>query len=131
MQFSTFIDRVRRRAGLKSDKEAAYIAEATLETLGERLGGEARKRFTAPMPDKLKAVATRREVHRQFSLEEFYTVVAARTGISRENAVMCARVVVSALQNELPSEVLEYIENALPEEYSDLFRKEDDTLAGE
>lgn len=124
MQTDEFVRRVQERANIESGDEALEIIEATLETLGERLPRNERADLTAELPGQLKAYARRRLEPDQFTLEEFYNRVAARSGLGAPRAIEQAHVVMQVLQEAVSEGQLQDMRAQLPPEFEELFTGE-------
>lgn len=124
MQTDEFVRRVQEQANIESGDEALEIVAATLETLGERLPRDERADLTAELPGQLKAYARRRLETEQFTLEEFYNRVAARSGLGAPAAVQQTHVVMQVLQEAVSEGQLQDMRAQLPPDFEELFTGE-------
>lgn len=121
MHYEDFLERVRKSAGLKDDRQAEIAVRSTLETLGERLHKTEREKLAAQLPNVIKEHLGSRPDHDFFLLEEFYTRVAARAGIRYPHAVEQARAVIEVLKEAVsPGELADVLAN-LTKDYEELF----------
>lgn len=123
MNYAQFLDQVKEKAALESREEAARAAEATLETLGERLQKPERDRLAAQLPNELKKCLLKRKHDYNFLLEEFYNRVSTRAQVGYKHAVKQARTVMSILRGDVWRSELEEVFSELPTEYSELLGK--------
>jgi len=130
MQYDTFVDQVQAKAGVGSRDEAIRLAEATLETLGERLYRTDRGDIGAQLGHELEQVllkraadqTTRQDVDR-FGIADFYHRVSARSGIAGPDATEGARAVVSVLREALSPGAWRKVPASLPTEYRELWEE--------
>lgn len=124
MQTDEFVRLVQERASVTSGDEALEIIAATLETLGERLPRNERADLSVQLPGQLRAYARRRLETEQFSLEEFYNRVAARSGLGAPQAIEQAHVVMGVLQEAVSEGQMQDVREHLPPEFEELFSGE-------
>ncbi len=124
MQTDEFVRRVQERANIESGDEALDIVAATLETLGERLPRDEREDLIAELPGQLKAYARRHLETEQFTLEEFFNRVAARSDLGAPQAIEQTHVVMHVLQEAVSEGQLQQMRAQLPPEFEQLFTGE-------
>ena len=131
MQYDEFVKRVQERGALSSREQAVETVRIVLSTLGERLYRTTRDSLEAELPDELKAHWWERRDPEQtylqrelFDLEELYTRVQARADISRDEAMRRARLVIEVLREAISSGAWQDLQDAWPEEYSQLLDQE-------
>ncbi|HSM54963.1 MAG TPA: DUF2267 domain-containing protein [Candidatus Sulfomarinibacteraceae bacterium] len=124
MQTDEFVRRVQEEVNLSLGGDALQVVEATLATLGERLGRDERRALAAQLPQQLKTYALTYEETSRYHLEEFYNRVAARAGVSRPEAVDWSRAVLSVLRSAVTAGQMEKIRQTLPDEFEELFTGE-------
>src|SRR5258707_8118269 len=106
-----------REAGL-THEEAERALHATLKTLGERLPrGEARE-LAEELPDPFRPDLFDGDMAQRFGLDEFLRRVAAREGVSQEEARRHARAVFAALGFVVSPEELHDVTAELPREFA-------------
>jgi uncharacterized protein (DUF2267 family) len=121
MQYEEFLERLQNRAGLESQEEARQAAEATLETLGERIARKERADVASELPRPLFEFLTRRPPEDLFDLEEFYNRVSARADVGYPEAVRLARAAVEVLKEAISEGQELDVLFRLPEEFDELF----------
>jgi uncharacterized protein (DUF2267 family) len=119
------VERVAERGG--TDEDAARRAiDATLETLAERISNGQAEDIRGWLPHELRepidrVLQRKGEQPEAFSLDEFLKRVAEREGVTRDEARVHARAVLSTLREALsPKEFLDTLAQ-LPRELRDLF----------
>ena len=120
MKLATIIEKIQQSCGLEAP-EAARTVETLLETLGERLQKTEREHLADQLPGELKVHLFKRPETVPFGLEEFYTRMAARTGLRFAAAVQRSRCVAVALQQSASGGELDSMRNQLQPEYDELF----------
>jgi len=128
MEYREFVKRVQETAELASAAEAVIATEAVLGTLGELLSPTQRRHLAAQLRKPLKDYVDRwverppREKTRphRFSLEQFYTRVAARSGVRYPAAVRHSQAVMTALREAVAAGELADLFRELPQEYEEL-----------
>jgi uncharacterized protein (DUF2267 family) len=118
--YEAFISTVARRGGLGLE-EAARAAEASLETLAERITpGEARE-IVKQMPMELSGwILSHRRGPQPFDVDEFLRRVARREGVDVETAEEHARAVFAALRAALDEKEIADLAAELPEDLQPL-----------
>jgi uncharacterized protein (DUF2267 family) len=124
MQYAEFAEKVQTRTRLETGDMALDAVQATLETLGERLERDERRRLAAELPSEMERFLFKREETTRFLLEDFYKRVAARADIRVPEAIERSQTVVSVLQESVSAGLLDEIRAQLPEEYDELFAGE-------
>lgn len=125
MNYSDFVSEVQTEAGLDSIEEAARVAEATLETLGERLEETELRLLAAQLPNELKEFLHRRDdTPYKYDLEEFYNRVSARADIGYPDAVRQSRSVIAVLCRAVSRGEIDDVLYRLPFPFGELFGKE-------
>jgi uncharacterized protein (DUF2267 family) len=124
MQYEEFIGHVRKRARSVSMDEAERAAQATLETLGERLTKQEREDLAEQLPGKLKGYLFRQEAGQPLKLDEFFEEVSFRGGIDRPKAVKMTRAVLTTLRQAVSPGEIEDVLSQLPKDYHALFGEE-------
>ena len=123
MKYNEFLSRVQQEAELNSPEEAETIARATLETLGERVSRTDRHNLGAQLPNEIKEILFKRDPGEKYTLEEFYSRIAARTGLRFKKAVHQTRAVGDVLREAVSEGELKYILRDLPDDYAEIFGK--------
>lgn len=121
MRYADFIEKVQTRAELETGDHALEATHATLETLGERLERDERRKLAAELPAGMKEYVLERQETTRFLLKDFYKRVAARADIRVPEAINRSQVVVSVLQEAVSAGLLKEIRAQLPDEYDELF----------
>lgn len=120
MQYSDFVRRVQKHAGLKTIEQAIIVTHATLETLGERIDRTNRDNLASQLPGELKDALLRCAQTRRFTLEAFYSRVAARARLGGQNAVSQVKSVLAVLREAVAEGEIQHIVEDLPEEYEEI-----------
>jgi uncharacterized protein (DUF2267 family) len=125
VSYDTSLARVADRAGVDA-QAATRIAEAVLETLGERIAGGEVEDLEAALPTQLHAPLVRGDAESggkatRMSLEEFVDRVAEREGVDHDRAHDHARAVFATLRDVLPDKDFRDIDSQLPADYDVLF----------
>jgi uncharacterized protein (DUF2267 family) len=120
MRYETIIEQVQDSCGLEK-AEAVRAVEALVETLGERLQKTERDNLADQLPGELKEHLFKRPQTAPFGLEEFYTRMAARTGLRFAAAVQRSRCAAVALQKSASQGELDDVRAQLRPEYDELF----------
>jgi uncharacterized protein (DUF2267 family) len=114
-----FLTTVEQLAGIGRDR-AERAAQATLETLGERIaGGEARDLAEQLPPEVAPWIASTGNPQ-PFDVDGFVRRVAKREGVDVETAERHARAVLEALRREVTSDEFEDMVAELPKDYAPL-----------
>jgi uncharacterized protein (DUF2267 family) len=120
VEYEEFIRMVAREAGLNDSEDAERAAQATLETLAERLSkGEARD-LLQELPAELKLWIYPRGDAQPFDLDEYLRRVAERLGVDIEVAERRARAVFYALGKAVSSEEIADLAAELPDDFEPL-----------
>jgi uncharacterized protein (DUF2267 family) len=119
MEYEQIIQAVQQAGGLSRD-EAERAAQATLQTLAERLPrGEARH-IQQELPAELKPFIYTSTDAGALDVDEFLRRVAGREGTDPGTALRHARAVFSALGRALSPEAVGHLAAALPQTYDPL-----------
>lgn len=123
MKHDEFIGKVQHSARLSSRGDAERATWATLQTLGERLGGGEAKDFASQLPPQLAAYALSglAGLGERFSVNEFYLRVSDREGVDLPKAIYHAQAVIEVLQEAISPGEINDIRAQLPKEYDGLF----------
>jgi uncharacterized protein (DUF2267 family) len=120
MDYEEIIEAIRQAGGGLSRDTAERAAQATLQTLAERLPrGEAR-RILQELPAELKPFIYTETDAEALDIDEFLSRVADREGTDVEAALRHARAVFAALGRALSPEAVEHLAAALPQTYEPL-----------
>jgi uncharacterized protein (DUF2267 family) len=119
-RYERFITTIEQKAGIGWDK-AERAAQATLETLAERIsGGEARD-LAADLPEALRTwLLAHPGDAEQFGVDEFVRRVAAREDVDTDTAERHARAVFVALARLVRHDEIANLLTELPKEYERL-----------
>ncbi len=120
MQYSDFVRRVQKHAGLKTIEQAVIAAHATLETLGERIDRSNRDKLASQLPGELKEALLRCGHTQRFTLEAFYNRVAARMRVRGPHAISQAKSVLAVLREAVAEGEIQHVAEDLPEEYEEI-----------
>ena len=124
MDYAEFTEEVQTRAKLETGDLALAATQATLETLGERLERDQRRKLAAELPREMKEFLLKRDETTRFLLKDFYKRVAARADIRVPEAIDRSQVVVSVLQESVSAGLLDEVRAQLPDEYNEIFTGE-------
>jgi uncharacterized protein (DUF2267 family) len=122
VSLDTFLAHVADRAATDRER-ASHIAEAVLETLGERIAGGEVKDLLKYLPRALHEPLKRGDAAsggkaKAMSLDEFVDTVAMREGeISYEQALDHTRAVLATLRETIPDKEFRDIDSQLPSDY--------------
>jgi uncharacterized protein (DUF2267 family) len=119
MEYEEIIEQIRQAGGLGSGA-AEHAAQATLQTLAERLPrGEARH-ILAELPAELKSWIYTETDAKALDIDQFLEQEAHREGVDVETALRHARAVFFALGGALSPREVEHLAANLPETYEPL-----------
>lgn len=121
MRYDEFIDQVQKKSGMESREGAIEITRATLETLGERIDWDVRKRVASQLPDELKELLNKRGDGEKYELQEFYRRVGARSDAKYYDSAERANAVLGVLREAISPGQLQELVDSLPDPYSRLF----------
>lgn len=124
MQYSEFIQQVKSQIDIDSDEQTKQVAEATLETLGERLSRTEQENLAAQVVDELKDMLLKRTDVHSYDLEEFYNRVSARADIGYPDAVKGSQAVVNVLTSAVSQGEIDDILTEIDEDFGELFGTE-------
>lgn len=119
--YAHFVERVRERAGLAHDADAARVVEITLEALGEALLQPERMAIAVSVPAALGQALSRRPVAPELDVAGFYASVSERAGLAPAFAMEQAQVVCRVLAESLDEPLRRRLARDLPEGFGDLF----------
>jgi uncharacterized protein (DUF2267 family) len=120
MRYDEFVERVRVRARINKDRDAAMAITATLRTLAERIGQEEAEHVASQLPTPLKDLFAPPLSMRDYPLDEFYHRVAARADTGLGEAIKRAGVVMQVLRESISRSEMNHIFDKLPVEYDEL-----------
>jgi uncharacterized protein (DUF2267 family) len=123
MRAEEFVEEVRKRFPHLSPEEGLKAVEAVLETLGERLKATERRHVAAQLPKELKEYILRPRETTEFTLEEFYTRVGARSSVRYRHAVGHTEAVMAVLKQAVAEGELKDAFASLPEEFAKLLEE--------
>jgi len=123
MTYDEFVGQVQHRARRASIGEAVAAIRATLETLAERLAGNAALKLAAQLPQDIGEYLRKpySGALESFSLQEFFERVTEREHADRPDAVYHARVVMEVLSEAVSGGEIQKVLAQLPDEFSTLF----------
>ena len=120
MNYEEIIEAIRQAGGGPSRDTAARAAQATPQTLAERLiRGEARY-ILQELPAELKPFIYTETDAEALDIDEFLSRVAGREGTELETALRHARAMFAPLSRALSPEAVEHLAAALPQAYEPL-----------
>jgi uncharacterized protein (DUF2267 family) len=120
MEYEEIIEAIQQAAGGLGREAAERAAQATLQTLAERLPrGEARH-IQQELPAELKPFIYTETDTEALDIDEFLRRVADREGTDVETALRHARAVFAALGRALSPDAVEHLAAALPQTYDPL-----------
>ena len=117
MDYQEFIRTIRSRGGFVSDERAERLAATTLETLGEMLASADKREVGKQIPSELHGAFEQSTQIQTYSLDEFFSRIAAREGTTFEDARRDVLIVVSVLRDALTTEGADKLWERLPGEY--------------
>ena len=117
MDYREFVRTVRSRGGFESDERAERVTASTFETIGEIIPTPDKRQLIKRLPAELQGLFERHPPVPPYSLDEFFSRVAAREGATFEDAERDVRVAVSVLRDATAGGEIEDIWARLPGEY--------------
>ena len=123
MKYTEFTKHVQSFSQTDSLDEAERAICATLETLAERIQGDAASKLAEQLPKEMGPYLRGREgqTGSAFPLQEFYQRVSQKEGIDPAAAVMYVRAVFAVLNSAVPPEEFGEVQTTLSEDYEELF----------
>jgi uncharacterized protein (DUF2267 family) len=121
MKSDQFLAEVRNLAELDTNEEAEKATRATLESLKERLAGNEPSNLAAQLPPEIAPYVEGDWGRESFSVDEFYSRVAEKEGVSNDEAVRHARAVTTVLQTAVTGGEIDDVRSQLGDEYEELF----------
>lgn len=121
MQYDEFIGEVQHRARLASRGAAMRAIQATLETLAERIPAGEASDLAAELPAELSTFLEDAEGTESFTVDEFFTRVAAKETEDLPDAVHHARAVIAVIQEAVSAQEMEQVRGRLTDDYIPLF----------
>ena len=121
MDYEEIIGIIRQAAGGISREASERAAQATLQTLADRLSrDEVRQHLVRELPDEMKPWVFTDTEAEPFDMDEFLDRVAKREGTDIETALQHARSVFWALGSALSPEALAHMASLLPRNFDPL-----------
>ncbi|MFB6214575.1 MAG: DUF2267 domain-containing protein [Candidatus Bipolaricaulia bacterium] len=127
MDYKTILRKIKNRIGLEDNQQAEQLVRAVLKTLGERIGKTERENLGAQLPKGLKETLVDEPERRQqewISLEEFYTRISERSGLSFELASQVTGEIMEVLREATSEGEMDDLKKQLPVEYREIFNME-------
>ncbi len=120
MEYAEFLGAVAGRAGVEPD-EAAYLIEAVIETLTERIDEMAAGHLAAELPPEFAApLIDTDEPAEPFEVDEFVRRMGERAGVNPDRALEGTRAVLATLRDTTTGGAFEEVLAQLPPEFTDL-----------
>ena len=121
MDYDEIIGIIQQAAGGLSREAAERAAQATLQTLADRLSrDEVRQHLVLELPDEMKPWIFTDTQAERFGIDEFLDRVAKREGTDIETALQHARAVFFALGSALSPEAVAHMASILSREFDPL-----------
>jgi uncharacterized protein (DUF2267 family) len=120
MEYEDFIAEIRRESGDLDVRKVQRAAQATLQTLAERLPRPEAQHLFVELPDETKPWVRSASDAGAFDIDEFLGRVARREGVDVETAFDHARAVFFALGDAIGPEEVEHVAAALPPTFEPL-----------
>ncbi len=123
MQREEFLDHVQNRAQLNTRDDADIATRATLVTLAERLAGDEPHDAASQLPGGIKEYLEHEfaGAGERFSLDEFFSRISEREGVSLQDAMRHARAVLQVLRDAISEGEVNDIKSQLPSDFEVLF----------
>ncbi|MDJ0703933.1 MAG: DUF2267 domain-containing protein [Leptolyngbyaceae cyanobacterium MO_188.B28] len=123
MKYNEFTKHVQSFSQTDSLDEAERAIRATLETLAERIQGDAASKVAEQLPEEMHPYLRGQEgqTSSPFTLQEFYQRVSQKEGIDPATAVMHVRGVFAVLNAAVPPEEFGEVQTTLSDDYEELF----------
>lgn len=128
MKYEEFIGQVRHRARLAGREDAIKAAQATLETLSERLEVREAEHLSAQLPTELATYMQpgHNGMDESYQLDEFFRRVSEREGVPIADANFHARVVIGLLCESVTMGQIQDVRAQLPADFAHLFAVENE-----
>ncbi len=120
MDYGEIIEVVRHEGGGLSDADAERAAQATLETLADRLPRAEARHILQELPAEMKPWIYTETEAAGFGIDEFLDRVARREGTDHETALRHARAVFGALGQALSPDAVAHLAAVLPKTFDPL-----------
>jgi uncharacterized protein (DUF2267 family) len=120
MDYEEIIEAIRHASGGFSSQAAERAAQATLQTLAERLPRGEAQHILQELPAELKPFVYTETEAEAFDIDEFLDRVAKREGTDVETALRHARAVFSALGRALSPKAVADVAAVLPQTFDPL-----------
>lgn len=120
MEYREFIGEIRRQSGEPDIRKVQRAAQATLQTLAERLPRSEAQHLFLELPDETKPWVRSASDAGAFDIDEFLGRVARREGVDVETAFDHARAVFFALGDAIGPEEVAHVAAALPRTFEPL-----------
>ena len=120
MEYAEFLDVIGRESGNVNAGTARRAAQATLQTLAERLPRSAAQHLFLDLPDEAKPWLRGSADAGAFGVDEFVGRVARREGVDIETAFDHARAVFFALGDAVDPEDVDTVASVLPRTFEPL-----------
>lgn len=124
MQHDEFIGHVQHRARMATRGEAEQAVQATLQTLAERLAGNAAENLASELPPHLANYVTNGEDlgdPEPMSVDDFLRIVSERTGTDLPKSIHHTRAVLEVLGEAISEGQMRNIRAQLPDSWDPLF----------
>jgi uncharacterized protein (DUF2267 family) len=120
MEYEEIIGLIRRASGSLDREEAARSAQATLETLAERLPPGEAEDLLRELPAEMRPWLYTETDAAPYGIDEFLQRVAELEGTELESALLAARAVFFALGDAMSAEALAHLADSLPQSFDPL-----------
>jgi uncharacterized protein (DUF2267 family) len=120
MEYEEIIEEIGRAAGGLGKEAAERAAQATLQTLADRIPREEARHVVRELPDELKPWIFTDTEAEAFGIDEFLDRLAKRENTDIETALLHARAVFFALGRALSPEIMAHVVATLPQTFDPL-----------
>jgi len=121
MNYHSFIGQVQHRAQFGTLEDAVRATRVTLNTLGERIQDEEKKKLAAQLPQEIAHYLDEVKGGERFDSDEFFKRISERETKPLPDAVYHARVVCEVLQEAVSAGQMRHVLDQLPEDFIRIF----------
>lgn len=122
MDYNEFINKIQASTGIVEEKDAVRAAQATLNTLSERITGDEAHDMAAQLPEQIKEFTNVDEYAQRFSADEFFERVSKKEGTNRKEAEQHSRAVIHVIKDAITGGEIDDLKDQLPEDFEVLFK---------
>lgn len=117
MKYSQIVAYVRKIGHFDTEEEAENAICVVARAFAQRLSEKAASKMASQLPGEIASTMTAVSGHGEFGLLDFFNRIAQNLAIGQAEAFHHAEVVLSVLQDALPTEILERVFAGLDPEF--------------